>query len=715
MNKNNLEDIGTDPNLPLLLTELQSSIAEAGWFIQQMARDYNTRFALWDGQSHDGRKHKVQLGREAFPFEGASDQRIRLADEFINEDVKMLKTAWRRSVIQTTAIGSNNIASAQKVTWLMEWLFKNHLKAETDCEVELLANWRQTHGLAVMGVFWEQERRLEMKQLDAFVLRDAAIAAAEQGDPGALLMMEKIMDPLQEPAMVEMLQQMAPILDAQGARKVLRDLRYLRTAEIPVAYPIKSLPRLMALRPFVDVFWQAGAKSLQRSRWVAHSEWLTETELRDRVVTDGWDADFVTKAIEQKGKSALAGVDNFTMDWTINRSRTSTGQNDYRDLIQVFHFYRKGIDRRTGVPALYCTIASPAVKDSYARHELAPYQHGKYPYVEFVRERIDGPMTESRGMADILAPSQNEVKAQRDARTDVTSITTMPPALVPMSRAKTRLSFGPGTQHGVRKPGEISWMTPPMNDGRSVEMERAVRASADRYSGRFGDNTPPVIAQLFAQDLTESFLGEMAAVGQMTLQLAQQYLTDMQVMRVVGNLAQPFHIDRDQIQGQFDMQLTFDARLIDMEFVQQKMAAFEKLLNADQMGVIDRAGYIAIAATWLDPNLAERVVRSPDAAAQSEAADEKNNLSLIINGIEPQMVEAGQNYGLRLQTLEETLRANPIMPQLIEAREDRKALLEARIKHLNFMIQQQQNASTGRTGAESGLASLQNAQMEGAI
>jgi hypothetical protein len=53
-----------------------------------------------------------------------------------------------------------------------------------------------------------------------------------------------------------------------------------------------------------------------------------------------------------------------------------------------------------------------------------------------------------------------------------------------------------------------------------------------------------------------------------------------------------------------------------------------------------------------------------------------------------------------LQTLLGIVQQNPEAAQSLEVRADRKALFENRVKHLQFMIQQQTNANTGRTGAE---------------
>lgn len=64
--------------------------------------NYNLRFCLWPGQDDTGRKLTANLGKAAFPWDGASDARIRLADMFVNERVRLLKIptpvrGWRSS------------------------------------------------------------------------------------------------------------------------------------------------------------------------------------------------------------------------------------------------------------------------------------------------------------------------------------------------------------------------------------------------------------------------------------------------------------------------------------------------------------------------------------------------------------------------------------------------------------------------------------------
>jgi hypothetical protein len=100
----------------------------------------------------------------------------------------------------------------------------------------------------------------------------------------------------------------------------------------------------------------------------------------------------------------------------------------------------------------------------------------------------------------------------------------------------------------------------------------------------------------------------------------------------------------------------------------------------------------------IDPILASQVVRTEREASNSEIEDETSQVAKISAGVEPEMKE-GQNYALRLQVLETTLRKNPRLLQRYEAEEDFRAMVDARIKHFRFQLQQQENAQIGRLGS----------------
>ena len=72
--------VTTEPNVMELEQEFKRAYTDQK--ITHRVRDADeTRYALWDGQNRDGKKHAADIGVKAFPWEGASDTRIRLADE----------------------------------------------------------------------------------------------------------------------------------------------------------------------------------------------------------------------------------------------------------------------------------------------------------------------------------------------------------------------------------------------------------------------------------------------------------------------------------------------------------------------------------------------------------------------------------------------------------------------------------------------------------
>jgi hypothetical protein len=134
----------------------------------------------------------------------------------------------------------------------------------------------------------------------------------------------------------------------------------------------------------------------------------------------------------------------------------------------------------------------------------------------------------------------------------------------------------------------------------------------------------------------------------------------------------------------------------------QKLQLIQQMLVAtDAAGVIDRAGLTQYAARALDPALARQLIQPQAQVTQQEIDDEQGQLSKIADGIEPPLYTGGQNAQLRLQVIQQTmqqqgyinaLRQNPISMEL----------LQRRMQNLQFQVQQQQNAVTGKLGVQPG-------------
>jgi hypothetical protein len=385
-----------------------------------------------------------------------------------------------------------------------------------------------------------------------------------------------------------------------------------------------------------------------------------------------------------------------------------------RDLIEIWHVYRKELDERTGAVKVTRTVISYSITDKAAVHDIMPYAHGLYPFVELPRERNTRPLLESRGIPEIVQTAQEEIKVQRDFRVDRASISILPPLKTPAARGKFDLVLGPAMQIPERRPGEISWMQPPAFDQGSIEVEAATRADIDRYFGRMTEAVNPNMAMLHMQELVDSWLIDMKLVSVQIMALAQQYMTPEEVARITGNAQLAFNASPQDIRGRFDITAEFDARLLDNEALGAKLEYLAKILvPMDSFGVIDRAGLVKYMFQAVDPNLAGMLVQDIGKATQAEIEDEQTAFAKIAAGTEPPLKEGGQNAQVRLQTLQQIIQSNPAVQQRYQQDEIFKKMIDARAQAFQFQLQQQQNAVIGRVGSQPALQQMQQEQQLG--
>jgi len=297
-----------------------------------------------------------------------------------------------------------------------------------------------------------------------------------------------------------------------------------------------------------------------------------------------------------------------------------------------------------------------------------------------------------------VVTDQNTQKLLHDSRNDHTQLATIPPVRVP-KRSRARFVLGPLEQVEERRPGEVGFMDPPQypqsNDVHQKQVERRV----DRYFGRLTENVPRVLAELMTTDMVETFLDNVSDAWGMTLQLCQQYMPEEKIRRIVGGNGVDVPRTRQEIQGRFDTTLAYDIRDLDVGYVERIAKAISGLIAPmDRQSTIMYDKVVHRLMQALDPNLAEDTLQPVEAANVNEIKDEELNFTKISAGIEPPMVPVGQNYALRLQVIMGIVQKNPQALQALTPMS--KEILSRRVKHLQFMVQQQQNANIGRVGAE---------------
>ena len=104
-----LAPVGNDgPDHALLSKTFSNTLANLQGFFDQCEENFNTRYALWSGQSADGKKHAREGAKiDPTPWDGASDLQVFLTDEAIIKKVAMLSMAFRRAGISATPVEGN--------------------------------------------------------------------------------------------------------------------------------------------------------------------------------------------------------------------------------------------------------------------------------------------------------------------------------------------------------------------------------------------------------------------------------------------------------------------------------------------------------------------------------------------------------------------------------------------------------------------------------
>ena len=687
-------------DLTKIIGDIDQADADGSQYQQRKVKNFNTRYCIWPGQTDDGRKHQSAYGQKIFPWENSSDVKIFLSEQIIRERVISLVNAFFKARVQVQPVESMDIDKRTAAESVLKWLLFSHCLDDLRREVRLAAEMRETYGLAIMAIDWEQQTRVEIKR---FTMEEAMMMLQESQDPNLQALLEVILDPEQEELAAQLMGEIIPEL---GTTAKVRTFREKGEVEWEQPYIFSSKPVVRSLEPWEDIIFPIQTDSIQRAPFVARRELLSEFELRERAALEGWDSEWVERAVKHKGELKRIHLN-------IHRSDNFLFEQ-LRDLVEVWHVYRKEHDDRTGATKVTRTVLSYNITDKPALHELMPYDHAMYPFVELPRERNTRPLLESRGIPEIVKTAQEEIKVQRDFRVDRASISILPPLKTPAARGKFDLVLGPAMQIPERRPGEVSWMQPPQFDQGSIEVEAATRADIDRYFGRMTEAVNPNMAMLHMQELVDSWLIDMKLVMAQVMALSQQYMTPEEIARITGNPNLQFNASPQDIRGRFDITAEFDARLLDNEALGAKLDYLAKVLvPLDSFGVIDRAGLVKYMFQAVDPNLAGILVQDIGQATQQEIEDEQVQFAKIAAGTEPQLKEGGQNAQVRLQTLQQIIQSNPAVQQRYQQDEIFRKMIDARAQAFNFQLQQQQNAVIGRVGSQPALQKMQQDQQLG--
>jgi hypothetical protein len=467
-------------------------------------------------------------------------------------------------------------------------------------------------------------------------------------------------------------------------------------------------PEVKTLAPDGDFMFPPYVTDPQRAPYCFWRTYYTAQELENKIVTDGWDSDFVDHVID---KYRGVNIDSIEREQEGRRS-TSLTDNAYEahELIELVHVYQRLIDPEDGSEGIYETVMHKDFDGddglgipSYAKFELMN-GYEDYPVVVTKLSEDSKRLYDAQTIPDILRGIQHQVKIERDSRIDRNSIATLPPIMHPVGNSPK--DWGPGRMIPYRRKGEFEFGPTPAYNGGSVEMEQTMERQADAMVGL--DMEDPM-SQLRRQFLVDKFLEHCAEVLRLAYRCFQRFGPDSIFFRVTGS-PDPQQFDKGNPDENFDILISYDVLNTDPDAQEKKLNQLVSLTQLDRNGRISIDRLLEIAAASIDPVLADAVMQPGDQAQEQVVKQVTDDLAKIFAGIE--MPARPNGAQVALQVIQQYV-SQPDVAQRAQGDEAFAGRLQKYAGQYTFQLQQAQNAQIGRVGtapAQMGEVQTQNIQ-----
>lgn len=685
---------GDGPDMLMVLAAFRDTVTDNQPFVDQCRLNYETRYAIWNGQSADGKKHARETGgkTDPTPWDGASDLRVFMVDATINYKIARYGLSLGKANMVAVPVNGSDVERAEVVGNFMRWLIATQIP-DIDREQELLANYLLEKGAGLMGIFWEtkQEKTLVTLKLADFQQK------FPQLDIGAV-----INHPGLEDKLLAVLEEVYGV-SAGKAKKMLNDLRRKGETSTPALGREITRPVIRAMCLDRDVFVPSWATDIESSPYIFRIEYFTAEQLRSFVNTEGWDQDWVENAILKGKGQMITTVPDSTLQ-PISRSFVYIDRKImYKDMIGVVYAYQRLSDE-DGVPGIYLTVFNPMLTEEgktvpgYASFGLLGYAHGEYPFVKFSREHLSRKFHDTRGVPEPGKSWQDQIKAHRDSRIDAASVAILPPVCYPLGRPPTR--WGPGARIPERRSGEYHYADKPMGDPNTEESEVILVRTFNEYEGIINPGVDdPGIANAISQNEINKWLKGWAKVYRQCFKLFQQYGDQKVMFRVIGlQKAPPQVMMKGDPNEDFEFYLSFDVLSMSQEAVTEKLENIAKICaTVDKYGQVDYSQLLPLMIESIDPNIAERIILPKQTGQQQIVEQVQGDITKMSAGIDTN-IQLGTPPQLALQIVQQWAQAPDVQQKLMSDQgfADR---VQKYMKQLQFQMTQQKNAQIGRLGA----------------
>ena len=668
--------VAKSPDINTLRYAYDQTVTELEAYFDLCRCSYDDRRNWWAGKSRDHRKH----GSDAFPWEGAADMEAHTIDERITRLVSLFMSSLNRANVRAFPVESSDMARSKVVSSFLKWMVTSGYIPRFQREMELGANYLLERGILMTYVGWHREDRRFLQLLSLEQISEMSPEIAD------LIMSGEADDQL-----VSTLQTVFEGVSDKRAKKAIKELRKKGSTELPIVRRQIDAPEVKTLAPDGDFFFPPYVTDPQRAPYCFWKTYYTAQELENKVITDGWDEDFVQFVIERyRG----VNIDSIEREQEGRRS-TSLTDNAYEanELIEIVYGYQRLIDREDGSEGIYCTVfhkefSGNDLAPGFAKFELLN-GYEDYPVVVTKLSEDSKRLYDTQTIPDILRGIQNQVKVERDSRIDRNSLATLPPILHPVGQAPT--DWGPGRMIPYRRKGDLDFAPTPPSPVGSIEIEQTMEAQADRLCGL--DETSN-ISQIRKQFLVDKFLQHGAEVMRMAYKCFQRFGPDSVFFRVTG-VPDAQEFTKGDPDENFDILINYDVLNTDQETMASKLQQLVSLTSLDRSGRINMDSLLDVVANSIDPVLADSILQPAEVAQQQMVKDVTDDLTKIFAGIE--MPARPNGPQVALQVIQQYTQQEDIAGRL-QQDEAFAGRMEKYAGQYTFMMQQAENAQIGRIG-----------------
>ena len=669
-----------------LVGELTYWTTRSNDFYSGREREEKAFNQVWKGQTPNGLRMDTDE-EEAWPFDGASDQRVRWGDTAFQELLALLIVALDMCKVEVVCDGTpDGTRRAGAIARLLTWC-RQKIGAKWYIQISALLRYTLVDSPAVgaMDVGWATKLTMGVATLDSKTLQEEYTAwrvnSGEVAESGAAQEWALALGGEDEAAM-ERAEEFLTTL--KGCREddiddILEALFEEGECEALVAASKWEGPEIKALRFGDDFMIPAGTEDFDYADPLFRQEWLTETELRELAAHDEWSQEWVEETLKNKGTNFYD-------------TRDYDHAEDMKNMVNIVWCYTTEVNEN-GETTRWVSVLSQANGSAFGKRVLRS-RRGKWETVFFQREALANNCLASRGLAHICAPDQGLAKCLKDFANDNAIVGSLPSVKAKGGRVRN-VVLEPFGVINMGQNDDVAFMQPPAYPASAKEQIKAIRDDLYAFLGLSNGETD---VSTRTTSFTAFMLSQFVELYRRLVESAQDYASDAALASVTGE-ADTQGLRHEDLDGDFQLMLKFNpANMNHKDLIERVTALGQVIAPLDAKNEIDRGPVVRNAFLQLFPECQGASFKSTDEIVGDDLKDEEQNFVKIKAGIMPQMDTEGKwNYAARLEWHQRMQQENPdAIAEMSPASQD---IYQRWIQALEQMNTQfGENAEIGKTG-----------------